>query len=362
MKDEVNPSVNAANSTATNCDRSENPLLSSGDTESASHQLPIPPSLRSAPDSPSSGRKRKLIVPLSKKKLPNRFKVLNGETLSLNSFVDGERNAVLTKEEHKSLVAAIFDIGMSESSPSSILEHMSTSIKKKYPALNVERLKSKLQKYRKSKEKNKTNFMGEYDSTFDEISAAIPLKKQKVATASNQDEENQRKGGGGEEEGDVPQPLHPSLVASLSSGDIAAYLSHSIMLEDENPNKSQQPLTTLSQSPLPTTLPQVRQAIIPCMSGTGSTSKGGDNKAFELPKLSQAELNSPLGHAFQNFVGLFNVITHNLEQQRTASSSITSVSKNSTVPMAPSAAYSLPQTTGNQYIALNKTDDEDINK
>ena len=80
-------------------------------------------------------------------------------------------------EKHRELVSSIFDIGVKESSPASILAHMTKKSKSKYDGLNLERIKSKLQKYRQSKERNKQEFMELYDKSMARFCKVLPASK-----------------------------------------------------------------------------------------------------------------------------------------------------------------------------------------
>ena len=72
-------------------------------------------------------------------------------------------------ESHRNLVSAIFEIGMANSSPAVILENMID----RPNAITSERVKSKLQKFRNSKEKAKKEFMDEYDAFLARLHATV---------------------------------------------------------------------------------------------------------------------------------------------------------------------------------------------
>jgi len=65
-----------------------------------------------------------------------------------------------SQELHRLFVAAIHDAGLSQSSPSVLMENMTS----RPESLTSERVKSHLQKYRKNKEKSRAEFLGDYDS------------------------------------------------------------------------------------------------------------------------------------------------------------------------------------------------------
>ena len=68
---------------------------------------------------------------------------------------DKKKNRAFTTKEHRDFVSAVFELGLKESSPAAIFAHMTYKSKEQFEGLNLERIKSKLQKYRKSKDKNK---------------------------------------------------------------------------------------------------------------------------------------------------------------------------------------------------------------
>jgi SHAQKYF class myb-like DNA-binding protein len=65
-------------------------------------------------------------------------------------------------ELHRDFVAAVFEVGLKHSSPSSIMEHM-----KQNPEVTSERVKSHLQKYRLNRQKSRNEFMTSYDRALD---------------------------------------------------------------------------------------------------------------------------------------------------------------------------------------------------
>ena len=63
-------------------------------------------------------------------------------------------------ELHRDFVSAVFDVGLKNSSPSSILEQMHP-----HEQITTERIKSHLQKYRIHRQKSKMDFMSSYESS-----------------------------------------------------------------------------------------------------------------------------------------------------------------------------------------------------
>ena len=68
-------------------------------------------------------------------------------------------------ELHRSFVAAVFDVGLKNSSPSAILEHMNRDNSQ----VTTERIKSHLQKYRLHRQKSKKEFMQSYESSYEKL-------------------------------------------------------------------------------------------------------------------------------------------------------------------------------------------------
>jgi len=169
----------------------------------------------------------------------------------------------LSEEEHRAFVSAIFNVGIQESSPMAILDHMNKRSKKEYEGLNLEKVKSKLQKYRKNKSKYKAEFMDAYDTACSEF--------------SNLNDSNIR--------GKAPYRHLPS-VSSLSSGEVAAFLSHSTMREG----------TTVE--------PDFRYEKVRHESG------------LNLPTITQDEMKTPVGRAIGVFTTLFLTLKEELYRKR----------------------------------------------
>ena len=104
---------------------------------------------------------------------------------------------------HSSFVAAIFEEGLKHSSPSVIMENMVCPPK----TLTSERVKSHLQKFRKSKQKEKQKFMDEY-ATFVELFQKIG-KNPRLA---------------------FQEPFNNNI---LTGGKAAAFVTHSVLARDK---------------------------------------------------------------------------------------------------------------------------------
>lgn len=177
-----------------------------------------------------------------------------------------EPGLLSTLSEHRALVSSIFEIGLKAASPVSVMSAMSPGSKNYYDGLNLERIKSKLQKYRNKKKKNKDEFMDLYDK------ALLKLNKESYHMKS----------------GNVQPQQLPIPIESLGSGEVAAYLTYSVMAEEAN---------------------------IKDLSAVPTFSFDGTDELF-VPVLSEAEKNSSIGIAFDSFMRLFKCLEEELEEGR----------------------------------------------
>lgn len=178
----------------------------------------------------------------------------------------------LSEEEHRAFVSAIFNVGVQESSPLAIMDHMNKRSKKEYEGLNLEKVKSKLQKYRKNKSKYKAEFLDAYDTACSEF--------------SNLNDSNIR--------GKAPYRHLPS-VSSLSSGEVAAFLSHSTMQEGKQDSRTHTDTTVK---------PDFRYE------------KVGHERGLNLPIITQDEMKTPVGRAIGVFTTLFLTLKEELYRKR----------------------------------------------
>jgi SHAQKYF class myb-like DNA-binding protein len=184
-----------------------------------------------------------------------------------------------SEEMHRYFVAAIYDCGLRHSSPSVIMENMST----RPASLTSERVKSHLQKYRKHKEKSKEAFMADYDSFM-----------RKAVTVG---------GAGGSGVSHVVMP--PSAMIEMmgggkpSGGDIAAFLSYSAMTEGDNTVNGKAPLSSLG-------IAKESQDYLKNFSGTN----------VPFPQLTEEEKRSPLGISMVYVMGLFSSMSQYMMQER----------------------------------------------
>jgi len=227
---------------------------------------------------------------------------------------------------HRELVSSIFNIGMRESSPAAILEHMTDKSKAKYDGLNLERIKSKLQKYRKGKERNKHEFMELYDKSMASFCDVLPVEEPPVedgisGCANGRDGRrhwdanytqpyglNHVGEGGG---GSSPPQIHKA-ISSLSSGEAAAFLTHSIMLEHLHVKHNLEPLdfTSASLHNNSTLCKMGPDAAFP------SYYENDNDNMLVLPPLTNEEKNSPLGRSIAAFEQFSQAIKKQLYNSR----------------------------------------------
>jgi SHAQKYF class myb-like DNA-binding protein len=164
-------------------------------------------------------------------------------------------------------VAAIFDVGLKHSSPSSILECMAPNDK-----LNSERIKSHLQKYRLHRAKSKEAFMTSYETTLHRL----------------------HEGGGG-----TADPLDPG--EAMEGGAIAAHLTYTstTAAADGVDDDAAVPVVLDGRSQQPSSRPaRPREGTL------------------ILPRLTEEEKESPIGTSMGYLMGLFFTLTQQLMAQR----------------------------------------------
>jgi SHAQKYF class myb-like DNA-binding protein len=177
---------------------------------------------------------------------------------------DGQSSKRLTwpDELHRDFVSAIFDVGLKHSSPSALLEFMP-----EHDEISSERVKSHLQKYRLNRVKSKKEFMSRFDTSLQNYQAS-GIKSQ--------------------------------------SRKVAAHLAYSGMTEPEDRTPS-------------ALLPSQADALHDYAHEMIGTSPGG--AALILPKLTEAEKQSPLGASLGYMTGLFFALNQHLTASRAAAAS-----------------------------------------
>ena len=188
---------------------------------------------------------------------------------------------VWTEETHRAFVSAVYHIGMKHASPAVILENMHTM-----PiSITSERVKSHLQKYRLNRSKGKEEFMSGYDNW---MTKAIRL--------SNKSESSRN------------ITAQPSFILDMMSstlpvpGDIAAFLSYSVIMESKQGADSGNILN--SQVDSQTT--KVDDDYVQYFTGASIT----------FPRLSEEEKLSTLGKGLCYIMALFVNMTEHLDKVR----------------------------------------------
>jgi SHAQKYF class myb-like DNA-binding protein len=198
-------------------------------------------------------------------------------------------------EQHRQFVQAIYDIGVNHASPSVLLEHMdlaSSNISNMAESVTSERIKSHLQKHRKNKGRTIDEFMKEYDRWTKKAAtvgaaARISLSSQSLL----------------EMMGDT----------KLMGGELAAYLTFSVMMEEEGEELFL--MGGLAQAPTDKNSEQVylpsAMEYTQCMSGA----------RIPFPNLTKEESDSSLGISLNQIIELLASIKRTLmsERQRMAS-------------------------------------------
>ena len=162
-----------------------------------------------------------------------------------------------TLAQHKAFVAAIFEIGLKNCSPSIIMENM----RKQPRYITRERTKSHLQKYRQTKERSKAEFLKEFDDFFRSTEKAEAMLKTKDSNSCLND--NKKSTGTSKNfKHDEPIPkvvltaaLEGKKPGRLLCGKAAALLSYSVIngfSTNHGPDQLQYKAAKLSEFPLMT--------------------------------------------------------------------------------------------------------------
>mmetsp|Transcript_9750 Transcript_9750/g.24293 ORF Transcript_9750/g.24293 Transcript_9750/m.24293 type:complete len:308 (-) Transcript_9750:226-1149(-) len=227
-----------------------------------------------------------------------------------HGFVFDTNDQSWTEEQHRDFVSSIFEIGLKHASPAIILENMNQKVE----TITSERVKSKLQKYRssKNKEKSKTEFMGQYNEFLQKIQSI------QATTANTM--------GDARADPVLLRFLEESAVRSssdpcslfLSGGDVAGYLTHCILKENKkhcNANPSSKSLDESSTT----------SSVL----STNVLRKGAreyvDNYAgcpIQFPILTETEKKSSLGIAMTFIAGLFLTMSQHLTRERARAETI----------------------------------------
>jgi SHAQKYF class myb-like DNA-binding protein len=218
-----------------------------------------------------------------------------------------------TKEDHRSLVQAIYEVGLRHSSPSVIQEHM---ISCNDEQVTGERLKSHLQKYRKNIAKNRDDFLNEYDDWLEKALA--------VGTIGGDPFFSDNDGRGG------LLYLQPPLVAAqlagiggapLVGGEPAAFVTYSVMHE-----QTAAPAASTAASPTEVGGEAFRsrsQAVsidlrhdVMMHPGESPPNPMAAHQEYAFPILTDEERRSPMGMCLSRVLGLFQPMSLMLLHER----------------------------------------------
>lgn len=188
-----------------------------------------------------------------------------------------QKNISWSENVHRDFVGAIFDIGMKNSSPSTILDQMVRCSEE----ITSERIKSHLQKYRINKEKSKKEYMHSYDAALAKFKACgVPA--------------------------DAPR--------NLTAGAVAAYLTYAStgMVVGDFSSQPNNNVSSEQNPPIKNDSKDVdkRSSIEIC------------RNALILPTLTEDERRSPLGSALGYVLGLLFAFRQQLLHQRRMSSDV----------------------------------------
>lgn len=188
---------------------------------------------------------------------------------------------------HRSVVEAIYSIGLKHASPAVLLDRMSDAPED----LTSERVKSHLQKHRNSKDKVIEEFMGEYDSW---------LQKAFVM--------------GGEGRGHVVLASPRSLLdmmgqSEVQAGEMAAYLTYSIFHEPLQVMAAESSSTKDARA-----MSHASLRSVSAKSSEYTLKFAGSRVRF--PILTEDERKSPLGSAFSHVMGTLHALNRHFMQER----------------------------------------------
>lgn len=197
-------------------------------------------------------------------------------TKTLNSVSAGEDPVDEWSEGvHRSFVEAIYEIGKNHASPALVIDCMKTN-----ELITKERVKSHLQKYRsvKAMQKSKEAFLADYDSWMKDT-LGMQIKSSRMLARKIKS-------------------------GSPSSGEMAAFLSLSCMLDDDTEDKEEEEGVDIT---------------------VGIEDRYSDNvkgfldleeKSFPMPILTEQEMKTPLGAMFAHVQGCFSMMQKRLEERR----------------------------------------------
>jgi SHAQKYF class myb-like DNA-binding protein len=175
---------------------------------------------------------------------------------------------------HRDFVSAIFDVGLKHSSPSTVMEHMPA-----HEQITTERIKSHLQKYRLHRQKSKKDFMSSYSATVQKLNA---------------------EGMDG--------------VTVFAGGEVAGHLTYSTLTQPD-PEVDDSDNTQSAVVDDAVTEPQ-SHGVNNIHAVPAQAVQEPQPDVFVLPRLTEAEKQSPIGTSLGYLLGLFFSLKQQLDRQR----------------------------------------------
>jgi SHAQKYF class myb-like DNA-binding protein len=198
---------------------------------------------------------------------------------------EGEEDGDWDEELHESFVGAVFEIGLKNASPAVILENMT----QKLDSITSERVKSKLQKYRNSKEKSRQEFMEEYRSFLQRVNAMVSASSILHGRA------------------DISPSSLLDMIGSnkLLGGDLAGFLTYAVTRGHETSSVGDSEGAIFSARLLRKGAEEYVETFAGC--------------PIPFPVLSDEEKTSSLGVAMAFVMGLFMSMSQHIARERARS-------------------------------------------
>mmetsp|Transcript_4402 Transcript_4402/g.12172 ORF Transcript_4402/g.12172 Transcript_4402/m.12172 type:complete len:672 (+) Transcript_4402:681-2696(+) len=237
---------------------------------------------------------------------------------------------------HRDFVAAIFDVGLKHSSPSTLLEQMP-----KHEQITTERIKSHLQKYRLHRIKSKQEFMTQYDSSLQRLQA------------SNGTSMGSKDMNGGHLAGHL-------AYSTLTNKETATAAAAVVQQEEGEEGKSEKESGTATNDAAASAgKPQPQPA--PSSTATGKQIRAPQDQREDssnrpesliLPRLTEAEKKSPVGVGMGYLMGLFFSLKQQLMAQRAAEAAAKKAAEMArTMEQHPQNPHQAPNTPGAGAVA-----------
>lgn len=240
----------------------------------------------------------------------DNFNITEAKSDDVHSDGRDGGNDVWSEEQHKNFVSSIFEIGLKTASPAIILENMT----QRKEMITSDRVKSKLQKYRskKNKEKSKQEFIRNYCEFLQRVKSIQATARTGACIGHRHL---------GVVDGVLFDPILSKLLEDingetpghrniLSGGDIAGYLAYSVM-EDYKKTKNIEGKSIVNGNTSATVRP-----INLLRKGAKEFVENNAGCAIHFPVLTNVEKKSPLGIAMTFIAGLFLTMSQQLTEER----------------------------------------------